>query len=290
VPDPAVFDHFFKALAALKMGAGSVPLAFVLIPDEFQVEDDLWDEVVRRSGRPLDRDLVQRTTVEWLQARGWPVLDLLPLLRTVEPLADGRQHVYHRQNTHFNARGNEVAGRALARFADSLLANPASGRRGPPGPPPPDVSLPLRLSFSDSAVRQWVWGGWHPGETAGGGTFAWSDGNRSELVIPLPGGADIRMDLAVLPFTFRRSPPQHIAVVLNGHMIATVPLSRGLQTYSVTLPASVLDESPDLLEFRYAYARAPQQVRWRSRDTRQLAVAWFTIDFTPLDSAESERR
>jgi hypothetical protein len=31
----------------------------------------------------------------------------------VPPLADARRHVYHRQDTHFNARGNRIAGEAL---------------------------------------------------------------------------------------------------------------------------------------------------------------------------------
>jgi hypothetical protein len=290
VPAPGVYERFLSTLSALKQAAGTVPLAFMLIPDELQVEDDVWEAVARRSGRPLDRDLAQRTTVGWLSARGWPVLDLLPLLRAVEPLQDGRRHVYHRRNTHFNARGNAVAGRALARFADSLLANPPVAGRVAAGPPPPDVTLPLHLSFGDTAMRQWVWGGWYPSETAGGGTFAWSDGLRSALSVPLPAGGDIAMEFEALPFTFRRSPPQRVTVVLNGTVIDTVELTKGVRSYSVILPAAALGASPDLLEFRYAYARAPREVRWRTRDIRQLAVAWYGIDFRALAPATPESR
>ena len=120
-PNPGVFERFFEALELLKATAGRVPVAFVVIPDEFQVEDSLWQEVVRRSDQPLDRDQAQRKIVGWLKSRGWPVLDLLPLLRAVEPLKDGRRHLYLLQDTHFNARGNEMTGRALARMVDSLL-------------------------------------------------------------------------------------------------------------------------------------------------------------------------
>lgn len=121
LPDSGVYEHFFRTLAKIERMAGDIPLAFMLIPDEFQVEDDLWDEIVRSHAQPLDRDLAQRTIVPWLKAHGLPVLDLLPLMRTVEPMKDGRRHLYHLHDMHFNARGNYVAGRALAPFVDSVL-------------------------------------------------------------------------------------------------------------------------------------------------------------------------
>ena len=132
LPHPGVFERFFVKLAEIERVAGSVPVAFVVIPEEFQVEDDIWQGVVRSHPEPLDRDLAQRTIVPWLKARGLPVLDLLPLMRAVEPMKDGRRHLYHLQDTHFNARGNDVAGRALAPFVDSLLN--ASGARGARAP------------------------------------------------------------------------------------------------------------------------------------------------------------
>ena len=52
----------------------------------------------------------------WLEAQGIPNLALLPILRSVVPLPDGQRHLYHLQDTHFNARGNDVAGKAMADF------------------------------------------------------------------------------------------------------------------------------------------------------------------------------
>lgn len=52
----------------------------------------------------------------WFEKNGIPFLDLLPILRGVEPQADGKRHLYHRFDTHFNARGNEVTAEALANF------------------------------------------------------------------------------------------------------------------------------------------------------------------------------
>lgn len=280
LPDQGVYERLVDTLVALKSAAGSVALAFVLIPDRFQVEDDLWEEVVRRSDQPLDRHLAQRRVVEVLESLGWPVLDLLPLLRAVEPMEDGRRHLYHLQDAPFNARGNEVAGRALARFVDSLLGPQGRGASHTTAQPPPaPVSLPLHVDVGDSTARQWMRSGWDEDEEAAGASYTWSDRMRSVLTVPLPTGTDIRMDFEVLPFLFRRSPRQRVLIVLNGTVIEEVWLRRGLKRYSVILPAEALVDATDILEFRYAYARAPSDVVSGAQDIRTLAAAWYSIDF-----------
>ena len=42
-------------------------------------------------------------------------------MRAVPKEADGRRHLYHLRDTHWNARGNELAGEALAKFVVPLL-------------------------------------------------------------------------------------------------------------------------------------------------------------------------
>lgn len=103
--------------------ASSVPVAVMLIPDEFQVEDALWEEVIAGlEGEPaLDRYRPQREILDGLEAAGIPALDLLPALRSVDALEDRRLHVYHSCDTHFNARGNRVAGQDLAQFIRPML-------------------------------------------------------------------------------------------------------------------------------------------------------------------------
>jgi hypothetical protein len=66
--------------------------------------------------------------------------------------------------------------------------------------------------------------------------------------------------------------------VLNGTVVEEVPLRPGLHQYSVVLPRITLRDSPNMLEFRYAYARMPQEVQPDSPDRRTLAVAWYSID------------
>ena len=101
----------------MRREAGSTPFAVMMIPDEFQVEDSVW--AVASSGADgarLERDLPQRVLVQWLTEQGIPYLDLLPVLRAVPPMPDGKRHLYQLRDTHFNARGNEVTGQELAAF------------------------------------------------------------------------------------------------------------------------------------------------------------------------------
>lgn len=108
------YGRFFAALHRIENAAGDVPVAFMLIPSEYQVNDALWDVVVERNQVPMQRDLPQQKILEWAAEGNRDVLDLLPLMRAVPPLSDGQRHLYHLRDGHFNARGNAVAGRALA--------------------------------------------------------------------------------------------------------------------------------------------------------------------------------
>jgi hypothetical protein len=114
-PDPR-FGRFTEAVQAVIDTAGRTPLAFVLIPDEFQVEDRLWEQVSARCSIPLERDRTQTWIRAWFAARDVRCLDLLPALRALPLDDDGWRHAYHRQDTHFNARGNRCAGEELAAF------------------------------------------------------------------------------------------------------------------------------------------------------------------------------
>lgn len=115
VESSARLEHLGDWVVRIRAALGSTPLAVLLIPDEFQVDEELWREVLA-SGLPADteRDRPQRELSARLAREGVEHLDLLPALRAVEPLRDGRPHVYHLRDTHFNARGNRVAARGLA--------------------------------------------------------------------------------------------------------------------------------------------------------------------------------
>jgi hypothetical protein len=133
-------QNFLKALIRLERAAGDVPLAFVLLPDEFQIEDQLWEEILRRTDKDLDLDrgLPNREALAWARGHGRAMLDVTPALRAVAPLPDGERHLYHLRNMHFNKRGNEVVGRELAPFVRSLLDGSLSAGT----PYRPDENLP----------------------------------------------------------------------------------------------------------------------------------------------------
>jgi hypothetical protein len=111
--DPPSMQLFRRSMLAAREAAGSITLRVILIPDEFQVEDELWAQVRERVKMPLERDRPQRLLRAWLERAGFEVLDLLPALREAPALEDGRRHLYHSFDTHFNSRGNEVAARAI---------------------------------------------------------------------------------------------------------------------------------------------------------------------------------
>ena len=95
----------------------------MLIPDEFQLDDELWRAVEQAAGVELQRDRAQDLIKAGLVERDIACLDLLPVLRAAPALDDGKRHLYHLRDTHFNARGNRVVGEALATFLEALLAS-----------------------------------------------------------------------------------------------------------------------------------------------------------------------
>lgn len=111
------YEPLFTVLTEIARAVGDTTLVISLIPDEFQVNDELWEQVRARLPLPgPDRFRPQALIRTWLEEHGVSYLDLLPALRSVEPLTDGRRHVYRLRDTHFNVRGNEVAGKALAAY------------------------------------------------------------------------------------------------------------------------------------------------------------------------------
>ena len=138
---PGVYERFFAALERIEDAAGDTPLAFMLIPDEYQVNDALWDIVLEKNELPLTRSLPQQKILQWAEGRR-TVLDLLPLMLAVPPMPDGERHLYHRHDGHFNARGNEVAGRALAGLIAQHFSTPFEA----------DATLPISVSTAVSMM------------------------------------------------------------------------------------------------------------------------------------------
>jgi hypothetical protein len=88
----------------------SVPIFFVLIPDEFQVNPGVLARALAKAGREtseMDLPLPQRRLQQFCDSQGVPCLDLLPAFaRTPQ--------TYAPRDTHWNVRGNELAAEQLA--------------------------------------------------------------------------------------------------------------------------------------------------------------------------------
>jgi hypothetical protein len=118
--------------ALIKLCRGQeIRVAFVLIPDEAQVDPSSF-EIVRRAGvldvQHLDIELPQRRFREFCRQQGVPCLDLLPAFA-------GKTGLYVQRNTHWNRAGNHLAAQEIARWLSATglagVTPPASSRRPP---------------------------------------------------------------------------------------------------------------------------------------------------------------
>lgn len=126
-----IYDMYLGALKQLWTEARP-NFIVVFIPDELQVNDELWNKLMSMVDDPSQfvRDYPQKRVGEFCKRNGIPYLDLLPALQE----AQKKQHVYHLRDTHWNAWGNEVAGKAIAKkvleFEGWKEAPPSETRNG----------------------------------------------------------------------------------------------------------------------------------------------------------------
>ncbi|MEW6272989.1 MAG: hypothetical protein AB1689_27240 [Thermodesulfobacteriota bacterium] len=126
------WDAFLAALAGLvdAVARDGVPVALALAPSRLQVHASELAAVAARARVPLedlDPDLPQQRIAAFAAERGVPLVDLTPALRRAAA-TDGA--LYQRNDTHWNVRGNAVAGIELARRLVELgVVPPATARR-----------------------------------------------------------------------------------------------------------------------------------------------------------------
>jgi hypothetical protein len=103
------YEAFFTWIKYLKDQVHEKFL-LVVIPDEFQVNDALYGGLLADYPYAVDRFLPQRRIADFCRRQHIRCLDLLPVLRNGE--RGGR--CYHPRDTHWNSRGNRLAGEAIA--------------------------------------------------------------------------------------------------------------------------------------------------------------------------------
>ena len=93
-----------------------VPVAFVLIPDEFQVNAEVLASAMSLGGydaADIDLEMPQRKLSAFLEELKTPCLDLLPAF-------SGAPETYASRNTHWNARGNHLAAEQITAWLQGL--------------------------------------------------------------------------------------------------------------------------------------------------------------------------
>ncbi len=91
-----------------------VPWMLVVIPDEMQVDPVVRSQVfdgLGLSATDYDFDAPQRRLDKWARKQNVPMLDLLPVMRAEH---NSVARLYVPNDTHWNERGNLVAGQAVA--------------------------------------------------------------------------------------------------------------------------------------------------------------------------------
>lgn len=118
-----VYLHLDRLVADCR--SHEIPVAFVLIPDEFQVNEALRQRALALRGwtmADLDLLLPQRRLSEFCAARGVPCLDMHPYLETEGAAA----HIPH--DGHWSVHGHEIGAKAigvwlLEEFPSALITN-----------------------------------------------------------------------------------------------------------------------------------------------------------------------
>ncbi len=107
------YQDFFQSLETIHKLVGD-KLVVILIPDEFQVNDALYEKLILKNKgmAKFDRQSPQQRIRAYGNKNDIPVLDLLPALLEAEK--HGR--TYHLRDTHWNALGNRIAGEEVASF------------------------------------------------------------------------------------------------------------------------------------------------------------------------------
>jgi hypothetical protein len=123
-PSPALEKKWQRAEAELTQVVAAcrrqhTPVAFVLIPDEFQVNPRVLQEALetaRIAAESIDLQLPQRRLLRFFAERDVPCLDLLPEFT-------GVGDAYEPNDTHWNALGNQLAARRLIEWVNALRHN-----------------------------------------------------------------------------------------------------------------------------------------------------------------------
>jgi hypothetical protein len=139
----------------------------------------------------------------------------------------------------------------------------------------PSVPWPSEYVVDLGANREFaLLSGWAAEERASGTTIQWSTGLESSMYVYLQQVEDRVLEMRVHPLTYEGSPPQTVAVSVNGALQDRLTLTPGWGEYRLRIPARAFRVGLNGMTFKYGYAREPAKVIAGNADTRKLAVAF----------------
>ncbi len=123
----------------------------------------------------------------------------------------------------------------------------------------PEESTNLVIKFGSSEYDMYRGAGWGDNEEIDGVPGNWAVENEATIFLPIRTLSDYKLTLNMLPFKYPNAPCQHIAVELNGHDIAELPLNDGWNNYEVTLPASHLKKGLNRVTLKFSNLISPRE-------------------------------
>jgi hypothetical protein len=133
------------------------------------------------------------------------------------------------------------------------------------------------IDFGSSTREFALLTGWAGAERWGDVTAQWSNGAESTMYLYLNQPVNRILDLRLQPFTYQGSPPQTIAVYVNGRLGGRLTLEPAWARYHVNLPAALFRSGLNAVTFKYGHMASPARVIPGSGDTRMLAVAFDSV-------------
>lgn len=134
------------------------------------------------------------------------------------------------------------------------------------------------VDFGAQGSDQLLGRGWSVAEHGNrGGTWMWSEGRSSTLLVKLRRPLDYDLVMNVQPYTYPGSPsPQRLKIAVNGNDVTDISLSDDMQEYRVGTSSHVWRQGLNELRFDYGYTKSPSELGISS-DSRELSVRFDWI-------------
>jgi len=148
------------------------------------------------------------------------------------------------------------------------------------GFPTAEVSLDsTEIDFGTPEARTRLREGWSIDDGSGETTFVWGTGEHSRMELFVSDSAAREVEARLWPFSFKGAPRQHVYVRVNDQQVANLALGPNPARYTFHIPAGVLHQGTNNVEFHYYYAARPRDLQPPSHDMRALSVAWSKLEF-----------